>query len=94
MGTPPDAVLRLLDRFSQDHEVFLSGDSWTGTRDWGLGTRGPNPNPKPLAPNPSCAAIGWSMDNKQVLSETFRQVVHEESIKVAGAFPRAEGHRR
>ena len=26
MGTPPDALLRLVDRFSQDRKVFLSGD--------------------------------------------------------------------
>ena len=26
MGTPPDALLRLVDRFSQDQKVFLSGD--------------------------------------------------------------------
>jgi hypothetical protein len=26
VGTPPDALLRLIDRFDQDHKVFLSGD--------------------------------------------------------------------
>ena len=26
MGTPPDALLRLVDRFSLGHKVFLSGD--------------------------------------------------------------------
>ena len=26
MGTPPDALLRLVDRSSQDHKVFLSPD--------------------------------------------------------------------
>lgn len=25
MGNAPDALLRLVDRFSQDHKVFLSG---------------------------------------------------------------------
>ena len=29
----------------------------------------------------ACAAPGWDMDNKQGLSETFKQVIHEESIK-------------
>ena len=123
MGTPPDALLRLIDRFDQDRKVFLSGDYQTGTRDWGLGTRDPNPNPIPLAPTPSCAALGWDMDNicepdnsefrtqrpecrtsghsdfwfltsdvcitrpvnGKGLSETSEQVIHEESIKVAGA---------
>jgi len=26
VGTPPDALLRLVDRFDQDRKVFLSGD--------------------------------------------------------------------
>ena len=26
MGTPPDALLRLIDRFGQNRKVFLSGD--------------------------------------------------------------------
>jgi hypothetical protein len=65
MGTPaPDAVKRLVDRFDQDRKVFQSGDYQAGTGDWGLGTWDPNPNPKPLAPNPSC----------------FMPVIHEESI--------------
>jgi hypothetical protein len=58
VGTPPDALLRLVDRFDQDRKVFFSGDCQAGTRDWGLGTGGPDPNPKPLAPNPSCAVLG------------------------------------
>ncbi len=81
MGNAPDAVKRLVDRFDQDRKVFLSGDCQAGTRDWGLGTEDPSPNPKPLAPNPYCAALGWDMDNKQGLSETFKQVIHEESLK-------------
>jgi len=35
--------------------------------------------------NPFFTALGWDMDNKQGLSETFKQVIHEKSIKVAGA---------
>jgi hypothetical protein len=35
--------------------------------------------------NPFFTALGWDMDNKAWLSETFKQVIHEESIKVAGA---------
>ena len=35
--------------------------------------------------NPFFTALGWDMDNRQGLSETFKQVIHEESIKVAGA---------
>jgi hypothetical protein len=35
--------------------------------------------------DPFFTALGGDMDDKQGLSETFKQVIHEESIKVAGA---------
>ena len=72
VGTPPDALLRLVDRFSQDHKVFLSGDY-------------KEEQLRLEFLNPFFTALGWDMDNKQGLSETFKQVIHEESIKVAGA---------
>jgi hypothetical protein len=60
MGTAPDVVKRLVDRFDQDRKVFLSPDNQGATRDWGLGTGDPNPNPESLASNP-CAANGWDI---------------------------------
>jgi predicted type IV restriction endonuclease len=73
MGTPaPDAVKRLVDRFDQDRKVFLSGDY-------------KEEQLRAEFLNPFFTALGWDMDNKQGLSETFKQVIHEESIKVAGA---------
>ena len=73
MSTPtPDAVKCLVDHFDQDRKVFLSG----------------NYKEEQLRAeflNPFFTALGWDMDNKQGLSETFKQVIHEESIKVAGA---------
>ena len=73
MSTPaPDAVKRLVDRFDQDREVFLSGDY-------------KEEQLRLEFLNPFFTALGWDMDNKQGLSETFKQVIHEESIKVAGA---------
>jgi|GEM_PF-2790750 len=45
-----------------DRKVFFSCDYQSGTWDWGLGTRDPNPNTQPLAPNPSCAALGSDVD--------------------------------
>ena len=72
MGTPPDTLLRLIDRFSQDYKVFLSPDY-------------KEEQLRLEFLNPSFTALGWDMDNKQGLSETFKQVIHEESIKVAGA---------
>jgi len=68
----PDAVKRLVDRFDQDRKVFLSGDY-------------KEEQLRLEFLNPFFTALGWDMDNKQGLSETFKQVIHEESIKVAGA---------
>jgi len=83
MGTPaPDAVKRLVDlsacghaqagRFDQDRKVFLSGDY-------------KEEQLRLEFLNPFFTALGWDMDNKQGLSETFKQVIHEETIRVAGA---------
>ena len=72
MGNAPDAVKRLVDRFDQDRKVFLSGDY-------------KEEQLRLEFLNPFFTALGWDMDNKQGLSETFKQVIHEESIKVAGA---------
>jgi predicted type IV restriction endonuclease len=64
--------LRLIDRFDSDRKVFLSGDY-------------KEEQLRAEFLNPFFTALGWDMDNKQGLSETFKQVIHEESIKVAGA---------
>jgi predicted type IV restriction endonuclease len=73
MATPaPDAVKRLVDRFDQDRKVFQSGDY-------------KEEQLRLEFLNPFFTALGWDMDNRQGLSETFKQVIHEESIKVAGA---------
>ena len=68
----PESVKRLVDRFDQDRKVFLSGDY-------------KEEQLRLEFLNPFFTALGWDMDNKQGLSETFKQVIHEESIKVAGA---------
>jgi hypothetical protein len=72
MGNPPDALLRLVDRFDQDRRVFVSADY-------------KEEQLRAEFLNPFFTALGWDMDNRQGLSETFKQVIHEESIKVAGA---------
>jgi len=68
MATAPETVKRLVDRFDQDRKVLLSG----GYREEQL---------RAEFLNPFFTALGWDMDNKQGLSETFKQVIHEESIK-------------
>ena len=72
MGTPPDALLRLVDHFDLGRKVFLSGDY-------------KEEQLRLEFLNPFFTALGWDMDNKQGLSETFKQVIHEETIRVAGA---------
>jgi hypothetical protein len=81
MRPAPDSVRQLIARFDQDRKVFLSGDY-------------KEEQLRLEFLNPFFAALGWDMDNKQGLSdlsacnaqaETFKQVIHEESIKVAGA---------
>jgi hypothetical protein len=71
MGTPaPDAVKLLVDHFDQNRKVFLSPDY----KEEQLRTE---------FLNPFFTALGWDMDNRRGLSETFKQVIHEESIKAA-----------
>jgi len=33
----------------------------------------------------ACSARGWDVSNKAGLTEAFNPVIHEESIKIAGA---------
>jgi hypothetical protein len=56
MGNPPDALLRLVDRFDQDREVFVSADY-------------KEEQLRAEFLNPFFSALGWDMDNKQGLSE-------------------------
>ena len=72
MGNAPDALLRLIDRFDQDRKVFLSGEY-------------KEEQLRLEFLNPFFTALGWDMDNRQGLSETFKQVIHEETLRVAGA---------
>jgi len=54
--TPPDALLRLVDRFDQDRKVFLSGDY-------------KEEQLRLEFLNPFFTALGWDMDNRKGLSE-------------------------
>ena len=72
MGTPPDALVRLVDRFSRDHRVFLSADY-------------KEEQLRAEFLNPFFESLGWDVANKAGLTEVFKPVIHEESIKVAGA---------
>ena len=62
MAAPPDSVKHLVDRFDQDRKVFQSGDY-------------KEEQLRLEFLNPFFTALGWDMDNKQGLSETFEQVI-------------------
>jgi len=63
MGSAPDAVKRLVDRFDQDRKVFLSADY-------------KEEQLRLEFLNPFFTALGWDMDNRKGLSETFDWLAH------------------
>jgi hypothetical protein len=71
MGTCPDTVKRLIERFDQQADQV----------------RAPDYNETQLRIdfiNPLFAQLGWDMDNTQGFAEQYRVVVHEDRIKVTG----------
>jgi hypothetical protein len=73
MGTsPPKPVVDLVERFERDRKVFLSPDY-------------KEEQLRAEFLNPFFESLGWDVANKAGLTEVFKPVIHEESIKVAGA---------
>ena len=72
MGTPPDALLHLVDRFSRDRKVFLSGDY-------------KEEQLRLEFLNPFFTALGWDMDNRQGLCEPAngQSPIRPAGVKVA-----------
>ncbi len=77
MSTPaPDSVKRLVDRFAQGRKVFLSGD-YKEEQFRAEFLNGPCLTIRHsdfdirTFHGPFFTALGWDMDNKQGLSETF-----------------------
>jgi hypothetical protein len=65
MGTCPDSIKRLIDRFDQQADQI----------------RSPDYNETQLRidfVNPLCLALGWDMDNSQGFAEQYREVVQED----------------
>jgi len=72
MGSCPDAILRLIEHFDRQSDQV----------------RSPDYNETQIRidfVNPMFAELGWDMDNAQRYAEQYREVVHEDRIKVAGA---------
>jgi hypothetical protein len=73
MGTSaPKPVVDLVERFSRDRKVFQSLGPPIRHSDFDIRT----------SPHES---LGWDVANKAGLTEVYKPVIHEESIKVAGA---------
>jgi hypothetical protein len=72
MGTCPDSIKRLIDHFDRQSAQI----------------RSPDYNETQLRidfVNPMFEALGWDIDNRQRFAEQYREVVHEDRVKVAGA---------
>ena len=71
MGTCPDTIKRLIERFNQQSDQIRSPDyNETLIRIDFI--------------NPLMTALGWDIDNSQGFAEQYREVVHEDRVKVAG----------
>ena len=70
--TAPKEVKRLVERFRENREAYLSRDyNETQLRREFL--------------DPFFKALGWDVDNEQGYAEAYKDVVHEDAIKVGGA---------
>ena len=72
MGNAPDAVKRLVDRFDQNHDAYLSGSY----------------NESQLRRefiDPLFETLGWDVENRQGSAMPYRDVIFEDSLKVGGA---------
>ena len=71
MGHCPDTIKRLIDRFTRQSDQIHSPDyNETLIRIDYI--------------NPLMSELGWDIDNHQGFAERYREVVHEDRVKVAG----------
>ncbi len=69
---PPQALFDLVERFARNRETYHSN----------------NYNETQLRRefiDPFFAALGWDVDNKQGYAEAYKDVIHEDAIKIGGA---------
>ena len=71
-ASAPKEILELVARFEQQLEAYKSGQyNETQVRREFL--------------DPFFKALGWDIDNKQGYAETYKDVIHEDQIRIAGA---------
>jgi predicted type IV restriction endonuclease len=70
MGLPQE-IADLIERFDRNREAYKSGqyNEMTLRREF---------------LEPFFSALGWDVDNRQGYAEAYKDVVHEDSIKVGG----------
>ena len=69
--TIPDVVRSLVERFRDQHQSYISPHyNEAQTRKEFI--------------DPLFGALGWDMDNTQEYAEAYKDVIHEDSIKIAG----------
>ncbi|MCX6134435.1 MAG: N-6 DNA methylase [Ignavibacteriales bacterium] len=70
--TAPKEIVRLVERFDQNREQYTSG----------------NYNEAQLRQeflNPFFSALGWDVENRQGYAEPYKEVIHEDAIKIGAA---------
>jgi hypothetical protein len=89
-ASPPAQVADLVERFSRDRKVFLSPDCKEEQLRAEFGQR----TGRLRFPNPFFTALGWDLDNKAGLSETFQQVIRGAfaGVTVNSAAPESALH--
>ena len=71
MGLPKD-IENLIERFDRNREAYLSGQyNETQLRREFL--------------DPFFTALGWDVENKQGYAEAYKDVIHEDALKIGGA---------
>ena len=71
MNIPPSAILELIDRFDQNHHAYHS-DPYNETQ------------LRREFLDPLFEALGWDVNNKQGYAEAYKDVIHEDAIRVGG----------
>lgn len=70
--TPPASVAKLVDRFDQHADAYRAGKyNETQIRREFI--------------DPLFKALGWDVDNSQGYAEAYKDVIHEDAIKIGGA---------
>ena len=77
-SAPPKEILELIERFDRNVEAYHSaGYNETQVRREFI--------------DPFCKALGWDFDNTQGFAEQYKDVIHEDAIKVGGATKPPDG---